>query len=70
MITHKRRAVQEFADREEIRNSPVKYAHWVTLGEGAKVTQLFTDSAAFINGKKPNINARGRKQLDECYPKK
>ena len=63
--------VQEIADREEIKELTAKYAHWVALGEGAKVAQLFTDDGAFINeiiGEKPNINVRGRQELDEFYP--
>jgi ketosteroid isomerase-like protein len=63
--------VRELADREEIKELTAKYAHWVALGEGARVAQLFTDDGAFINetiGEKPNINVRGRKQLDEFYP--
>lgn len=47
------------------------YAHRVALGEGAKVAQFFTDGGVFINevmGEKPNIEVRGRKQLDEFYP--
>jgi hypothetical protein len=34
--------VQEIADREEIEELTAKYAHWVALGEGAKVARLFT----------------------------
>ena len=63
--------VREIADREEIKELTAKYAHWVALGEGAKVAQLFTDEGVFINevmGEKPNITVRGRKQLDEFYP--
>src|ERR1700738_361610 len=63
--------VREIADREEIKELTAKYAHWVALGEGAKVAQLFADDGAFINevmGERPNINVRGRKQLDEFYP--
>ena len=63
--------VQEIADREEIKELTAKYAHWVALGEGAKVAQLFTDDGAFINeimGEKPNINVHGRKELDAFYP--
>jgi hypothetical protein len=63
--------VREIADREEIKELTAKYAHWVALGEGAKVAQLFTDDGAFINeisGQKPNIQVRGRQQLDEFYP--
>jgi len=41
--------VREIADREEIKELTAKYAHWVALGEGAKVAQLFTDDGAFIN---------------------
>src|SRR5580692_2687646 len=62
--------VREIADREEIKELTAKYAHWVALGEGAKVAQLFADDGAFINevmGEKPNINVRGRKQVDEVY---
>ena len=29
--------VRELADREEIKELTAKYAHWVALGEGAKV---------------------------------
>jgi SnoaL-like domain len=64
--------VREIADREEIKELTAKYAHWVALGEGAKVAQLFTDDGAFINevmGQKPNIDVRGRKLLDEFYPR-
>ena len=60
--------VREIADREEIKELTAKYAHWVALGEGAKVAQLFTDDGAFINeiiGEKPNIEVRGRQRLDE-----
>jgi hypothetical protein len=63
--------VRELADREEIKELTAKYAHWVALGEGAKVAQLFTDDGAFINevmGQPPTSNVRGRKQLDEFYP--
>jgi hypothetical protein len=63
--------VREIADREEIKELTAKYAHWVALGEGAKVAQLFTDDGVFINeimGEKPNINVHGRKELDEFYP--
>jgi hypothetical protein len=63
--------VREIADREETKELTAKYAHWVELGEGAKVAQLFTDDGAFISeviGEKPNINVRGRKQLDEFHP--
>jgi SnoaL-like protein len=35
--------VREIADREEIKELTAKYAHWVALGEGARVAQLFTD---------------------------
>src|SRR5712664_3017278 len=64
--------VREIADREEIKELTAKYAHWVALGEDAKVAQLFTDDGAFINeimGQKPNIDVRGRQQLDEFYPR-
>ena len=64
--------VREIADREEIKELTAKYAHWVALGEGARVAQLFTDDGAFINeimGQKPNIDVRGRQQLDEFYPR-
>ena len=64
-------AIQEIADREEIKELTAKYAHWVALGEGAKVAQLFTDDGAFINeviGAPPNITVRGRQQLDQFYP--
>src|SRR6202158_1717103 len=63
--------LQEVEDREEIKELTAKYAHWVTRGEGAKVKDLFTDDGRFINeviGEKPNIEVRGRKQLDEIYP--
>ena len=64
--------VREIADREEIKELTAKYAHWVALGDGAKVAQLFTDDGAFINevtGQKRNIDVRGRQQLDEFYPR-
>ena len=63
--------VREIADREEIKELTAMYAHWVALGDGAKVAQLFTDDGVFINeimGEKPNINVHGRKELDEFYP--
>src|ERR1700726_4648787 len=63
--------LQEVEDREEIKELTAKYAHWVARGEGARVTDLFTDDGRFINegiGEKPNIEVRGRKQLDEFYP--
>ena len=63
--------LQEVEDREEIKELTAKYAHWVACGEGAKVKDLFTDDGRFINeviGEKPNIEVRGRKQLDEFYP--
>jgi ketosteroid isomerase-like protein len=63
--------LQEVEDREEIKELTAKYAHWVARGEGAKVKDLFTDDGRFINeviGEKPNIEVRGRKQLDEFYP--
>jgi ketosteroid isomerase-like protein len=63
--------LQEVEDREEIKELTAKYAHWVARGEGAKVKDLFTDDGRFINeviGEQPNINVRGRKQLDEFYP--
>ena len=40
-------------------------------GEGAKVKDLFSDDDRFINeviGEKPNIEVRGRKELDKFYP--
>ena len=64
--------LQEVEDREEIKELTAKYAHWVALGDGAKVSQLFTDDGVFINeviGQAPNIDVRGRKQLDEFYPR-
>jgi ketosteroid isomerase-like protein len=63
--------LQEVEDREEIKELTAKYAHWVARGEGARVKDLFTDDGRFINeviGEKPNIEVRGRKQLDEFYP--
>jgi len=63
--------VREIADREELRELTAKYAHWVALGEGAKVAELFTDDGVFINevmGQEPNIVVRGHKQLNEFYP--
>ena len=63
--------LQEVEDREEIKELTAKYAHWVARGEGVKVKDLFTDDGRFINevsGEKPNIEVRGRKQLDEYYP--
>ena len=63
--------LQEVEDREEIKELTAKYAHWVACGEGAKVKDLFSDDGRFINeviGEKPNIEVRGRKQLDEFYP--
>ena len=63
--------LQEVEDREEIKELTAKYAHWVARGEGARVKDLFTDDGRFINeviGEKPNIEVRGRKQIDEFYP--
>ena len=64
--------IQELTDREEIKELTHNYAHWVALGEGAKVAQLFTDDGAFINeimGEQPNVNVRGRAELDAFYPR-
>src|ERR1700675_2295214 len=52
--------VSEIADREEIKELTAKYAHWVALGEGAKVAQLFTDDGAFIN------EVMGKSQISTC----
>jgi hypothetical protein len=52
--------VREIADREEIKELTAKYAHWVALGEGAKVAQLFTDDGAFIN------EVMGRSPISMC----
>src|SRR5260370_7259241 len=63
--------LQEVEDREEIKELTAKYAHWVARGEGARVNDLFSDDGRFINeviGEKPNIEVRGRKELDKFYP--
>jgi hypothetical protein len=59
------------ADREEIKELTAKYAHWVALGEGAKVAQMFTDDGAFINeviGEKPNIDVGGSSNSMSSIP--
>jgi hypothetical protein len=54
--------VREIADREEVKELTAKYAHWVALGEGANVAQLFTEDGIFVNeviGQKPTLRCAG-----------